>query len=100
MNNAYETGEQWQHVLDLVKNMRCESVQRDAVTYSANISASIMDKIWYVNIINGIKSWRHSRGVWEVQEGFQDAFAEHQDLKRTNFEPEMDPEMETEMEPQ
>ena len=44
------------YVLDLLKNMRCESVQRDAVTYSANISASILDKIWYVNIINGIRS--------------------------------------------
>ena len=36
--------------------MQCESVQRDAVTYSANISASILDKIWYVNIINDIRS--------------------------------------------
>ena len=55
MNNAHETGEQWQHVLDLLEKMRCESVQRVAVTYSATISASILDKIWYMNIINGIR---------------------------------------------
>ena len=55
MNNAYETGEQWQHVLDLLEKMRCESVQRVAVTYSATISASILDKIWYMSIINGIR---------------------------------------------
>ena len=55
MNHAHETGEQWQHVLDLLEKMRRESVQRVAVTYSANISASILDKIWYMNIINGIR---------------------------------------------
>ena len=34
-NNACEKGEQWKHVLDLFEKMRSESVQRDAITYSA-----------------------------------------------------------------
>ena len=55
VNNACEKGEQWQHVLDLFEKMRCESVQRVALTYSAAISASILDNTWYVIIINGIR---------------------------------------------
>ena len=55
VNNACETGEQWQHVLDLFEKMQCESVQRVGLTYSAAISASILDNTWYVIIINGIR---------------------------------------------
>ncbi len=45
-NNACEKGEQWQHVLDLFEKMRSESVQRDAITYSAAISACLNGEQW------------------------------------------------------
>ena len=45
-NNACEKGEQWQHVLDLFEKMRCESVQRVALTYSAAISACLNGEQW------------------------------------------------------
>ena len=34
-NNACEQDEQWKHVLDRFEKMQIESVQRDAITYSA-----------------------------------------------------------------
>ena len=49
-NNACEKGEQWQHVSDLFEKMRSESVQRDAITYSAAISACL-------NASNGSRPW-------------------------------------------
>ena len=46
VNNACEKGEQWQHVLDLFEKMRCESVQRVALTCSAAISACLNGEQW------------------------------------------------------
>ena len=46
VNNASEKGEQWQHVLDLFEKMRCESVHRVALTYSAAISAGLNGEQW------------------------------------------------------